>query len=195
MKRVIFYLLGSVMILSAQDNLGSARAALDSGFPKVALLKIEESIPLVGKPAAGDEANILYARALIADGQPRAAIKLLGEVSPGAGLEKEFWLAQALAANGDFPEALAKYTRCTMAEDFSFFREAALGRASMLRNLNRIDEAISVLEGTASWPTSSSKTQALLDLAELQILKGSGSGAEGSDKKGFSLCGRDVPFE
>ena len=178
MKRVIFFLLSGAMILSAQDRLESARAALDSGFPKVALLKIEEAIPLVGKPAAGDVANILYARALIADGQPGAAVKLLGEVSPSEGLEKEFWLAQALAANGDFPEALAKYTRCTMAEDFSFFREAVLGRASMLRNLNRIDEAVSVLEGAASWPTSSSKTQALLDVAELQILKGSGSEAK-----------------
>ena len=178
MKRVIFFLLSGVMVLSAQDLLESARTALDAGFPKVALLKMEETIPMVGKPPAGDEANILYARALIADGQPGVAVRLLSVVSPHAGLEREFWLAQAHAANGDSAEALSKYTRCTMAADFLFFREAVLGRASMLRNLNRIDEAVSVLEGALSWLSSVGKNQALLDLAELQILKGSGSGAK-----------------
>lgn len=203
MKRVIFFLLSGVMVLSAQDRLESARAALDSGFPKVALLKIEETIPLIGKPNAGDDANLLYARALIADGQPEAAVKLLGAVSQRAGLAREFWLAQALAANGDSAEALSKYTRCTLATDFLFFREAVLGRASMLRNLNRIDEAVSVLEGALSWPSSVAKNQALLDLAELQILKGSGSEAQKSsltsqlpsrkiEPKRFSLSGSHV---
>ena len=178
MNRVIFFLLSGVISLFAQDRLESARAALDSGFPQVALLKIEETIPLIGKPNAGDEANLLYARALIADGQPEAAVKLLGAVSQRVGLAREFWLAQALAANGDSLEALAKYTSCTKVPDFLFFREAVLGRASMLRNLNRIKEAVSVLEGANSWPPSSPKTQALLDLAELHILKGSGAEAQ-----------------
>ncbi len=111
MKSVIFFLLSGVMVLSAQDLLERARTALDAGFPKVALLKIEETIPMVGKPPAGDEANILYARALIADGQPGGAVRLLSAVSPHAGLEREFWLAQAHAANGDSAEALSKYTR------------------------------------------------------------------------------------
>ena len=57
MKRVIFFLLSGVMVLSAQDLLERARTALDAGFPKVALLKMEETIPMVGKPPAGDEAR------------------------------------------------------------------------------------------------------------------------------------------
>ena len=178
MKSVIFFFLTGLMVLSAEDHLEAARGALDSGFPKVALLKIEAAIPMIGNAEAGDQSNLLYARALIADGQAEAAVKLLGEVSANAGLMKEFWLAQAFAANGAFAEALEKYTNCAMAADFLFFREAVLGRASMLRNLNRLEEAVTVLADTASWPSSPEKNQALLDLAELHIVKGNGVEAQ-----------------
>ncbi len=178
MKCVIFFFISGVMVLSAGDHFEAARAALDSGFPKVALLKIEGSIPMIGNAVAGDEANLLYARALIEDGQPEAAAKFLGAVSPQAGLAKEFWLAQAFAASGDSTEALEKYTKCVMATDFLFFREAVLGRASMLRNLNRLEEAVAVLQGADSWPSSPEKNQALLDLAELHVVKGNGAEAQ-----------------
>ena len=178
MKSVIFFFLSGLMVLSAKDHFEAARAALDAGFPKVALLKIEEAMPMIGNAGAGDEANLLYARALIADGQSEVAVKLLGAVSSNAGLAKEFWLAQAFAANGDSTEALEKYTNCAMTPDFLFFREAVLGRASMLRNLNRLDEAVSVLAVAASWPSAPEKNQALLDLAELHILKGNGAEAQ-----------------
>lgn len=152
-----FFFLTSLMVLSAEDHLEAARAALDSGFPKVALLKIEAAMPMIGNADAGDQANLLYARALIADGQSEAAVKLLGAMSANVGLMKEFWLAQAFAANGASAEALEKYTNCAMAADFLFFREAVLGRASMLRNLNRLAEAVTVLADTTSWPSSPEK--------------------------------------
>ena len=60
MKRLWPLLLSPFLAHAAP--LDEARAALDNGFPQVALVKIEQQIPSIGSPGADSEANLLYAR-------------------------------------------------------------------------------------------------------------------------------------
>ncbi|MEI8293944.1 MAG: tetratricopeptide repeat protein [bacterium] len=148
--------------------LDEARTALDNGFPQVALVKIEQQFPAIGSKPSDSEANLLYARALIASGQTMAAAALLEKVCPPSSA-RDFWLAQALAANGDWSNAFANYSRAAQVAGFEFQRESLLGMARMAKNLSRLEEAADLLAPASSWPASRLKSDAMFELAEIRL--------------------------
>lgn len=161
-------LLGTISALLAAP-LDEAREALENGFPQVALVKIEERQEHLGKAGGSQADSLLYARALFESHQPRAAIDFIQNCEIDLGPEGRFWLAQALAANGDWNEALSAYTDCLAENDFVFSREALIGRSRMLQNLARMDEAMEALQPCLDWPASPLRTTALQELAGLYL--------------------------
>ena len=149
--------------------LDEARVALDNGFPQVALVKIEQQIPFIGSPRADAEANLLYARALIEAGQSEAASDLITSSGIPSGPARDFWLAQALAANADWLRASQGYASAACVSDFEFQKEATIGNARMLKNLGKLQEAAATLTPASAWPPSAIKSSALLDLAEILL--------------------------
>ena len=150
-------------------SLDEAREALENGFPQVALVKIEERQPNPGKSGGSPAEALLYARALFESNQPEAAIDFLEKCEVDLGPEGRFWLAQAHAANGEWSDALAAFTFCLAQKNFAFSQEARIGRARMLLNLDRADEALKALEPCHDWPASPRRTEALQDLAALHL--------------------------
>lgn len=168
MKRLVASaaLLATISALPATP-LDEASEALENGFPQVALVKIEEHNPGLGKSGGSRAEALLYARALFESGQPRAAIDFIEKCEIALGPEGRFWLAQAFAANGDWNEALYAYTTCLGQKDFAFSHETLIGRARMLQNLSRKDEAVEALRPSLDWPVSPLRTEALQELAGL----------------------------
>lgn len=167
MKRLWLLLL--IPPLACATPLDEAREVLDNGFPQVALVKIEQQIPSIGSPGAGAEANLLYARALIEAGQSEAAAAMITSSGMPSGPARDFWLAQALAAGGDCLKASQRYASAARASDFEFQKEAVIGQARMLKILGKLEEAASALAPASDWPTSTIKSSARLDLAEIHL--------------------------
>jgi outer membrane protein assembly factor BamD (BamD/ComL family) len=153
--------------ISLAGPLEDAREALDNGFPQVALVKLEEHQPNLGRPGSSQDESLLYARALFESNQPGAAIQFIQTSNIDLGAEGRFWLAQAHAANGDWPEALEAYSLCLAQPDFCFRLEALIGRARMLQNLGRNKEAEDSLAPAVDWPPSPLSNMALQELAGL----------------------------
>ena len=169
--------------LSLADPLEDAREALDSGFPQVALVKLEEHQPDLGKPGCSTDECLLYARALFDSNQHRAAIEFIQTSAVDLGAEGRFWLAQAHAANGDWPEALENYSLCLAQPGFVFRNEALIGRARMLQNLDRKKEAGEILAPAVDWPASPIRNTALQELAGLFLDNNDAQAAEDILKK------------
>jgi predicted negative regulator of RcsB-dependent stress response len=162
-----FLPLCALPVLAVATPLDDARTALDSGFAQVALVKLEEHFPTIGLPQSHPEANLLYARALIAADQTDAAILLLKSSPNHPAPDSSFWLAQAHAADGDWEDALANYTAAAESPDFALHKEAVIGLARMLGNLGRLGEAAAALAPATSWPASRQQSLAFSDLAEI----------------------------
>ena len=167
MKRLWPLLL--ISAISHAAPLDEAREALDNGFPQIAMVKIEQQFPSIGSQQAGAEANLLYARALIEAGQSEAAATLIETAAIPTGPARDFWLAQALAGNGDWLKASQAYANAARASDFEFQKEAVIGQARMLKSLSKPKEAAATLAPAANWPASPINSSALLDLAEIQL--------------------------
>lgn len=158
--------------------LEEAREALENGFPQVALVKIEELQPRLGKSGSSQDESLLYARALFESNQSQAAIEFIEKSEIDLGSEGKFWLAQAFAANGNWSQALAAYTDCLAPKDFTFSQAALIGRSRMLQNLGRIDEALEALQPCLDWPASSLRNPALQELAGLHLDRNNPHSAE-----------------
>ena len=169
MKRLWPLLL--IPALSHAATLDEAREALDNGFPQIALIKIEQQFPSIGSQQAGADANLLYARALIEAGQTEAAANLIETSNIPTGPARDFWLAQALAGNGDWLKASQAYANAAPASDFELQKEAVIGQARMLKALSKREEAAAALAPANDWPASPIKSSALLDLAEIHSPK------------------------
>ena len=55
----LLWLIPLITPLAHAATLDEARTALDDGFPLVALVKIEESVPNIGTPGSDADANLL----------------------------------------------------------------------------------------------------------------------------------------
>ena len=126
---------------------------------------------------------LLYARALFDSNQHRAAIEFIQTSAVDLGAEGRFWLAQAHAANGDWPEALENYSLCLAQPGFVFRNEALIGRARMLQNLDRKKEAGEILAPAVDWPASPIRNTALQELAGLFLDNNDAQAAEDILKK------------
>ena len=58
----LFFLLFSTTLLYAEDGLPAAQAALDAGFPQVAVKKLESAFPEIYQGKADPEAILTLAR-------------------------------------------------------------------------------------------------------------------------------------
>ena len=171
MRAVAVFLAAAAVLHAETPATSEAAAALESGFPRVALVKIEQKFPAIGTPTAGVQANLLYARALVEDGQYGAAAAILEKPDLGLGSDGKMLLARAQALNGDWRQALAGYDACLADPSFQNRNEAAAGRARMLANLGDRQAALAELRGAVSWPPSPTRSAALMDLAELALLE------------------------
>jgi len=139
---MIFFLAAS--LLATADVITSVRSALDDGLPGVAISKLE-GIPAAARDRA---THLLLARALLANGEVERSVEVL--LSLPADGERDFWLAQAYAAQGRPGDALAAYQAAKSLP--AYLAEATLGEARMLRRLRRPAEALQVLEAPLDSP-------------------------------------------
>jgi len=154
---------------SLAGPLEESREALENGFAQVAVVKLEQSQPDLGKISSSASACLLYAQALFESNQPDAAIQFLESSEIPLGPTGLFWLAQSRAASGDWSAALEAYSEVSSHTDFPLRNESLLGRARMLQNLDRKSEAEEILAPAMSWPSSPLRTIALQELAALQL--------------------------
>jgi TolA-binding protein len=166
--------------LAQAAPLDEARIALENGFPQVALVKIEEQFPIIGSRNSDANANLLYARALIESGQASSAVAIFETSKMPSGASRDFWYAQALAADGNWLKASKSYSLAAKDPNFEFQRESVIGLASMLKNLAKLDEAAATLAPTSGWPQSRIRSAALLDLAEIRLSQKNPMGARAS---------------
>ena len=154
---------------SLAGPLEESREALENGFPQVALVKLEQSQPDLGKISSSASACLLYAQALFESNQPDAAIQFLESSEIPLGPAGLFWMAQSQAAIGEWSAALEAYSEGSSQTDFPLRNEALLGQARMLQNLDRKSEAEEILAPAVSWPSSPLRTMALQELAALRL--------------------------
>lgn len=152
-------------LLASADLIPSVRTALDDGLPGVAIAKLE-SLPVAVRDR---EATLLLARALLANGEAGRAVEIL--LSQPADGERDFWLAQAYAAQGRASEALASYQQAKSHPTYS--AQATLGEARMLRRLRQPSEAVQVLSASKDFSdpqlselAAFEKAEAFLDLEQ-----------------------------
>ncbi len=129
--------------------LGAGRRALAEGLPQVAVLKLRAF--LATQPAAEDrrDATRELARALLGAADAQAAMTLLeGEYPGGAGLDPDtiFWRAQAEAALGKWPEALADDSRAAAQASAEVRAAAQFGQGEALLALGRPADAIAAFK-------------------------------------------------
>ena len=173
---VIAVALSSSQLLFA-NPLEDAREALENGFPQVALVKLEQSQPNLGKVGSSASECLLYAQALFESNQAEAAIQFLESSEIDLGSEARFWLAQSRAANGAWSAALDAYTECLAQTDLPLREEALIGRARMLQNLDRYPEAEETFALAINWPASPLRTIACQELAALRLDRKDSRGA------------------
>jgi TolA-binding protein len=164
-----FWPLLLIPTLAHAAQLKEAREALENGFPQIALVIIEQHFPFIGSQPVGAEATLLYARALIEAGQTEAASTLITSSNIPSSPARDFWLAQALAGNGDWLKASQAYANAAQASGFEFQKEAIIGQARMLKCLSKPEEAAATLSPAADWPASPIRSAALFDLAGIHL--------------------------
>lgn len=140
--------LASAVVAHGQDSaeLTAAARPLADGVPQVAVVRLrnllERELPEAERSAASEK----LAEALIAAGQPTEALPILAEPAVAQRPAATFLAAQANAALGRWPEALASYQRTRGMQNSPFRSEAHFGEATVLRALGKIDDALKVLD-------------------------------------------------
>lgn len=135
-------------------GLDYAARPIADGVPQVAVVRLRGL--LAGKMPAEERraATTKLGEALVATGQPEAALKVLAEPSVRDIPETAFFRAQALARLARWAEALPLYENAASESGFRFRAEALFGTAQALRALGRPEEALQVLHDLAqhqSW--------------------------------------------
>jgi tetratricopeptide (TPR) repeat protein len=160
--------------MSPGDVIEDVAGVLDQGLPTVALARLgrlDES-----RCSAGDFRRIavLRARALLARQDAGGALAALLPWE-GADTGVDFWLAEALAASGDFARALGLYEACE--DDSVFGPDARVGAARMLAALGRHGVAVGHLEGVDPAVAALERAAILIDAGDadraIQVLDAS----------------------
>ena len=125
-------------------NLDPATQPLNEGVPQVAVVRLRALLATDLPEAERTTATARLAEALIAAGEPAEALSLLDGKTPQVP-NGSFIRAQALAAVGQWNEALPLYRAAAADTAASFQTDAVFGQAEALRALGRTDEALQVL--------------------------------------------------
>ncbi|HVJ44883.1 MAG TPA: tetratricopeptide repeat protein, partial [Luteolibacter sp.] len=152
MKLPLFFLLLSLSGVraagEAEDHFRLGEAALADELWSVATLHFNallESKQL--SPENRTRAAVHLAEALVRDGRPDDALKLLGESFVGESPDAPFWKGQALAGLGRYSDAVKEFAE---AAGSTHPTEAAFTRAALLLSLDQPDEALAALETLAA---------------------------------------------
>ena len=167
MKSVYPLLFLATTNISLSANLNEVKEAIEQRFPHIAVEKIKEIHPEIAEGTAPREVILLYARALIEDGQASRAIALLQENA--SDINERFLLAQAFAGIGDWARALTHYTACAEDSSFDHSGEALIGKIRMLRNSGHPAEALEAWKKVNSLEMQPVKNAALLEATEAAL--------------------------
>ena len=120
-------LITAVATWASENPDSDAARALEEGLPTVALELLK----------AGDSASLLAARAHLALSDAESALSVLETIPDSP--DKDFWMAEALALQGDYERALHFYEQASL--DPQWAKNARQGSARMLAALGRRAEA------------------------------------------------------
>ncbi|HJT82731.1 MAG TPA: tetratricopeptide repeat protein [Chthoniobacterales bacterium] len=150
-------------------DLATATRPVEDGVPEVAVVRLEVLLKTNLKP---DQRRLVLqnlVQAMVEAKRPADAIPLIKQNDLSRTPLEKFWHAQALAALGQWQEALVLYETVAGEKSFPRRSEAAFAAAEMLRALGRPDEAIRKL--TPSLTDKKWRTRAALHLAALYLDK------------------------
>ena len=120
--------------------------ALSASLWEIAAVRFETALATPDlDPKARPEILLRLAETRIRNGEPDAALKLLADPALAALPELPFWKAQALAAAGQFNDALVLLDEKATAADALHFREALFTRAALKRALGDLPGAVEAL--------------------------------------------------
>ncbi len=120
--------------------------ALSASLWEIAAVRFETALATPDlDPKARPEILLRLAETRIRNGEPDAALKLLADPALAARPELPFWKAQALAAAGQFNDALVLLDEKSTAADAPHFREALFTRAALKRALGDLPGAVEAL--------------------------------------------------
>lgn len=164
------FLLTIVGICHAKESIEKALEARDQGFPQVTIIKLSH---LLAEPSLDQSQKLRILRELgrtyFEAGRLADAIQTLRPLSSDP--IARFWLAQTLAAQGEFLEALPLYK--TIPANSDLYPEAVLGVVDMLHALGRKTEALAALDDfpantSVAFQATLEKANILLDLNRIQ---------------------------
>jgi len=145
---VIFLLLMHLQGLWAAE-FTEADEAFAAGLWEVAVLRYEARLADPELDAAEKQALALkLAEALVRNGDPGAALELLGQSWLAASPVRDFWKAQALAGTGRFADAVLGFQKLLESDPAGLSLEAALTCANLQLSLGLPEEALGTLSKT-----------------------------------------------
>lgn len=120
--------------------------ALSASLWEIAAVRFETALATPDlDPKSRPEILLRLAETRIRNGEPDAALKWLADPALATRPELPFWKAQALAAAGQFNDALALLDEKATADDAPHFREALFTRAALKRALGDLPGAVEAL--------------------------------------------------
>ena len=120
--------------------------ALSASLWEIAAVRFETALATPDlDPKARPEILLRLAETRIRNGEPDAALIWLADPALATRPELPFWKAQALAAAGQFNDALALLDEKATADDAPHFREALFTRAALKRALGDLPGAVEAL--------------------------------------------------
>jgi tetratricopeptide (TPR) repeat protein len=120
--------------------------ALSASLWEIAAVRFETALATPDlDPKARPEILLRLAETRLRNGEPDAALKWLADPALATLPELPFWKAQALAAAGQFNDALALLDEKATAADAPNFREALFTRAALKRALGDLPGAVEAL--------------------------------------------------
>jgi outer membrane protein assembly factor BamD (BamD/ComL family) len=144
--------------------------ALSARLWEVAAARFETALATPGlEPKARQDILLRLAETRVRSGEPEAALKVLADPALAGRPELPFWKAQALAAAGQFNDALALLDDKTTAADAPYFREALFTRAALKQALGDLPGAVEALAVLIKDRDSATALRARLDTAALLL--------------------------
>ena len=129
----------------AGDRLYSdAQQAIDDGIPEVGVQKLKQYLAGDPAPEARAVATLKLAGALLESGNPEEALQTLGKTEDGA--EYDFLKAQIYSAMGRWNEAAGLFHKLGADKNPQLAARAKQGEAEALYSIDRLPEAIAILE-------------------------------------------------
>lgn len=141
------FLCSATFMEGAESRLYSdALQAIGEGIPEVGIQKLQKYLSGDIDPVERNAATLKLAGALLDAGHPDEALQALGTTADGSNAECEFLKARILSALGRWSEAASTFHKIGVNNNTPFSVRAGIGEAESLYALDRLPEAIAILE-------------------------------------------------